>query len=111
RGRCKSYCVLLTDNLSEETRERLRTIASTNDGFEVAEADLKLRGAGDFFGSRQSGIGSLKIADLNKFRELPAETNAALTKLMAKSPDLSAYPGLRSRAEELLRENGSEGMN
>lgn len=111
RGRCKSYCVLLTDNASEETRERLRTIASTNDGFEVAEADLKLRGAGDFFGSRQSGIGSLKIADLNKFRELPAETNAAVNKLMEKSPDLSAYPGLRSRAEELLRENGSEGMN
>ncbi|MCM1578593.1 MAG: ATP-dependent DNA helicase RecG, partial [Ruminococcus sp.] len=109
--RQKSYCILLTDNANEETRERLRTISSTNDGFAVAEADLRLRGAGDFFGSRQSGVGSLKIADLNKFRELPAETNAAMNRLFERSPDLSLYPGLKERAAELLSENGSEGMN
>lgn len=111
RGRFKSYCVLVTDNLNDETRERLRTISSTNDGFAVAEADLRLRGAGDFFGSRQSGLTALKIADLSRFRDLPAATNNALNKCLKNSPDMSGYPELKARAEELLAENGSEGMN
>lgn len=111
RGRFKSYCVLVTDNLNDETRERLRTISSTNDGFAVAEADLRLRGAGDFFGSRQSGLTALKIADLSRFRDLPAATNNALNKLLKGSPDMSGYPELKARAQELLAENGSEGMN
>lgn len=111
RGQIKSYCILLTDNATEETKERLRIISSTTDGFAIAEADLRLRGAGDFFGSRQSGFSSLKIADLQNDRELPAETNSALKALLKSSPDLSAYPLLKKKAEALIMENGIEGMN
>ena len=56
RGKYKSTCILVTDNATEETRARLKIISSTSDGFAIAEEDLKLRGAGDFFGSRQSGL-------------------------------------------------------
>lgn len=111
RGRFKSYCILLTDNATDETRERLKIMSSTNNGFVIAEEDLRLRGAGDFFGSRQSGLPPLKAADLYNDRTLLADTGAAVKMLFEKSSDLSLFPLLKKRAEELLQENGSEGMN
>ncbi len=111
RGKYKSTCILLTDNATEETRERLKVISSTSDGFAIAEEDLKLRGAGDFFGSRQSGLPPLKAAKLYSGSELLADTASAAGVLFAKSPDLSEYPILRERAEKLLMNNGAEGMN
>lgn len=111
RGKHKSYCILLTDNATEETKSRLRIMSSTHDGFVIAEEDLKLRGAGDFFGSRQSGLPPLKIADLSGNPELLEDTTAAVKMLMDKSPDLSEYPELLRSAKEMLEINGTEGMN
>ena len=65
RGRAKSYCILTTHNRNQETLQRLKALCKTTDGFRIAEEDLKLRGPGDFFGSRQSGLPAFRVADLS----------------------------------------------
>ena len=65
RGGAKSYCILTTHNRNEDTIRRLKALCATNDGFKIAEEDLKLRGPGDFFGSRQSGLPAFRVADLS----------------------------------------------
>lgn len=64
RGPHQSYCVLVTGALNDISRERIRTLVESNDGFYIAEMDMKLRGPGEFFGTRQSGIPGLRLADL-----------------------------------------------
>ncbi len=111
RGQYKSTCILLTDNATEETRARLKIMSSLHDGFAIAEEDLKMRGGGDFFGSRQSGLPPLKVADLYSDRQLLGDSSNAAKEILQNSPDLSEYPVLKEKAEMLLDENGSEGMN
>ena len=111
RGHYKSTCILLTDNATEETRARLKIMSSLHDGFAIAEEDLKMRGGGDFFGSRQSGLPPLKVADLYSDRQLLGDSSNAAKEILKNSPDLSEYPVLKEKAELLLDENGSEGMN
>lgn len=111
RGKHKSTCILLTDNATEETRARLKIMSTLHDGFAIAEEDLKMRGGGDFFGSRQSGLPPLKIADLYSDRQLLGESSQAAKQLLQSSPDLSEYPILKEKSLALLNENGSEGMN
>lgn len=111
RGQYKSTCILLTDNATEETRARLKIMSSLHDGFAIAEEDLKMRGGGDFFGSRQSGLPPLKVADLYSDRQLLGDSSNAAKEILKNSPDLSEYPVLKEKAEMLLDENGSEGMN
>ena len=65
RGSAKSYCILKSDNKNMETRSRLKALCATTDGFKIAEEDLKLRGPGDFFGSRQSGMPVFRVANLS----------------------------------------------
>ena len=65
RGSAKSFCILTSQNRNGETQQRLKALCKTNDGFRIAEADLELRGPGDFFGSRQSGLPSFRVADLS----------------------------------------------
>ncbi len=65
RGKGKSYCILTTHNRNPETIQRLKALCKTTDGFQIAEEDLKLRGPGDFFGSRQSGLPAFRMADLS----------------------------------------------
>ena len=65
RGSDKSYCILTSHNRNPETLQRLKALCSTTDGFKIAEEDLKLRGPGDFFGSRQSGLPAFRMADLS----------------------------------------------
>jgi ATP-dependent DNA helicase RecG len=70
RGGEQSYCVLVTERLGDAGRERIRTLVDSNDGFAIAEMDLKLRGPGEFFGTRQSGIPALRIASVLRDREI-----------------------------------------
>ena len=65
RGSAKSYCILTSRNRNPETLQRLKALCKTTDGFQIAEEDLKLRGPGDFFGSRQSGLPAFRVADLS----------------------------------------------
>ena len=65
RGGSKSYCILTTRSKNTETVQRLKALCKTTDGFKIAEEDLKLRGPGDFFGSRQSGLPAFRVADLS----------------------------------------------
>ena len=110
RGQWQSYCVLLSDSASEATRQRLRALASTNDGFVIAEEDLKLRGPGDFFGARQHGLPQLKLASLEGDMRLLHQAQAAARDLLARDPDLAGHPPLRRRVEALFRAQG-DGFN
>jgi ATP-dependent DNA helicase RecG len=82
RGSAKSYCVLMTGKkVTEEAEQRLDTMVRTSDGFEIAEKDLELRGPGEFFGTRQAGMPSLRVANLirdRKLLELAKQEAAAL---------------------------------
>jgi len=70
RGAEQSYCVLVTDRVNDAARERIRTMVNTNDGFVIAEMDLKLRGPGEFFGTRQSGLPALRVANILRDQEI-----------------------------------------
>ena len=65
RGKAKSYCILTSHNRNTDTLQRIKAFCKTNDGFRIAEEDLKLRGPGDFFGQRQSGLPAFRVADLS----------------------------------------------
>ena len=105
RGSYQSYCVLIVESFTEESHQRLEVMAKTSDGFEISEYDLKFRGAGDFFGSRQHGLPDLKIADIGADRELLADCQRAAKTLLEASPDLSKFPGLKAEAEALFAQN------
>lgn len=107
RGQHKSYCILISDNTGEDNKQRLAVMTKTNNGFEIAEEDLKLRGPGDFFGSRQHGLPSLRVADLTCDMELMHEARAAAEQLIAADPALTAHPALRSRITELFALNAT----
>ena len=104
RGRAKSWCVLLSDSRNEETKRRLRVMTETNDGFKIAEEDLRLRGPGDFFGSRQHGLPVLKAADLSCDMRTLDEAQQAAKALLADDPGLTqpAHGPLRRRIGQLL---------
>ena len=89
RGKHQSYCVLITNARSPDSLARLRTLASTTDGFRIAEEDLKLRGPGDFFGSRQHGLPQLALADLSGDLRLLQEAQAAARSLLQSDPGLT----------------------
>ena len=65
RGKAKSYCIMTTHNRNPDTIQRLKALCKTTDGFQIAEEDLRLRGPGDFFGSRQSGLPAFRVGDLS----------------------------------------------
>ena len=89
RGEHKSYCILMSDSASETAKERLSALARIHDGFQLAEVDLELRGPGDFFGTRQSGLPSLKMAHITDRELLELARNEA-TRLMEEDPELKA---------------------
>ncbi|TRX58391.1 ATP-dependent DNA helicase RecG [Fulvivirga sp. M361] len=90
RGADQSYCILMTSfKLSKEGKVRIETMVRTNNGFEIADTDLKLRGPGDLTGTQQSGVLDLLIADLGKDGNILQEARIAAQAILAKDPDLS----------------------
>lgn len=113
RGGEQSYCILMSGNkLTTESKQRLDAMVSTNDGFEIANIDLKLRGPGDLQGTQQSGILDFKLADLIRDEKLVAYTRNLAMNLLDSDPDLSKpqnAPIARYLAE-LMRRNVFWGM-
>ena len=90
RGADQSYCILMTKyELSKDSRVRLETMVRTNNGFEIADVDLKLRGPGDLMGTQQSGVADLLIADLSKDAPILTLARDAAQLLLQEDPDLS----------------------
>lgn len=91
RGSSQSYCVLMTKyELSKDSRIRLETMVRTNNGFEIADVDLRLRGPGDLTGTQQSGITDLKLADLSKDAGILTQARDAARELLEKDPQISS---------------------
>ena len=107
RGKHKSYCVLVSDNDSEDVRARLSIMTKTNDGFKISEEDLRLRGPGDFFGSRQHGLPEMHVADLGADMNVMQRAQSEAQLLLASDPELSApeHAALRQSVERMLRVN------
>jgi ATP-dependent DNA helicase RecG len=90
RGAEQSYCILMTSHkLSDDSKTRLETMCRTNDGFEIAEVDLKLRGPGDIMGTQQSGVLNLQIADLVKDRDILQVARHEAIKLLKKDASMT----------------------
>ena len=106
RGTHKSYCVLFSSSDSQASRSRLFVMEKTNNGFVIAEEDLKLRGPGDFFGERQHGLPEMRIADLCTDLNILNEAREAAQELLARDPSLEApeNAGLRQRINELFEQ-------
>ena len=88
RGEHKSYCILMSENPSEVARERLSALETIRDGFQLAEVDLELRGPGDFFGTRQSGLPNLRMAQLSD-RELLEQARKEASRIIEQDPELA----------------------
>jgi ATP-dependent DNA helicase RecG len=106
RGSAQSRCILLTPGrLSEDGEKRLRVMESTSDGFRIAEADLEIRGPGDFLGTRQSGLPDFRVASILRDGSILEQARQAAFGLLESDPELSTA-GHGSLREELLRRWG-----
>ena len=105
RGKAKSYCIMTSHNRNAETLQRLKALCKTTDGFKIAEEDLKLRGPGDFFGSRQSGLPAFRVADLSFDLGTLKEAQAASARWIDTwgASDTPEATALRNRIGELFR--------
>ena len=104
RGANQSFCILMSGKeLGKEARRRLETMCRTQDGFEIAEVDLELRGPGDLMGTKQSGVLDLKVADLVKDRALLEDARDLARRVLGEDPDLDApkHALLRTGVERL----------
>lgn len=103
RGSDQSYCILMSKyELSKDSRVRLDTMVRTNDGFEIADVDLRLRGPGDLAGTQQSGLTDLKIADIVKDSEILVQARASAQSILEKDPHLNSQEN-KPIAEQLSR--------
>jgi ATP-dependent DNA helicase RecG len=105
RGAAKSYCVLMTGGkVSPEAARRLSEMARTQDGFEIAELDLQLRGPGEFFGTRQAGMPGLRVANLVRDRQLLELARAEANRIVEqKDPEITTQE--RERIMQHLRQH------
>jgi ATP-dependent DNA helicase RecG len=89
RGADQSYCILMTDyKLGADSKTRIETMVKTNNGFDIAETDLKLRGPGDLLGTQQSGVLDLLIADLGKDGKILQQAREKAIEILNDDPDL-----------------------
>ena len=107
RGQHKSYCVLVSDADSDEVKARLSILCKTNDGFRISEEDLRLRGPGDFFGSRQHGLPATHIADLGGDVAVLQRAQSEANALLAEDPQLARpeNAALRESVERIFRQS------
>ncbi len=107
RGQFKSYCVLVSDSDNEDTQARLKIMCKTNDGFKISEEDLRLRGPGDFFGSRQSGLPETHIADLGADTLVLQQAQNEASLVLDSDPELifPEHKALRERIDSLFLQN------
>ncbi|HHT25474.1 MAG TPA: DNA helicase RecG, partial [Clostridiaceae bacterium] len=89
RSDLDSICILLSDSEEELARERLRTLCQTQNGFELAEQDLRLRGPGDFFGTKQHGLPQFKLINLYEDHEIVQTVNKSFMKVIKQDPALN----------------------
>jgi ATP-dependent DNA helicase RecG len=87
RGPYQSYCILVTSKLNDIARERIRTVVESNDGFYIAEMDMKLRGPGEFYGTKQSGIPGLRLADLIRDGDILELARKEARRIVVEQPD------------------------
>ena len=101
RGGNRSFCILLSDATDELSRQRLEVVRGSSDGFEIAEADLRLRGAGNLLGTRQSGLPPLRVASLFEPRHLALAERARgiADQLVTTDPTLTGRPALARMRE------------
>jgi ATP-dependent DNA helicase RecG len=107
RGADQSFCILMTGHkLSSEAKTRLETMVRTNDGFEIAEVDLRLRGPGDLMGTQQSGVLNLRIADLVKDNDILKTARYYAIKILDQDPGLEHIDNLvlRHTYAQLLKQ-------
>ena len=110
RGGNKGYCILLSDGKNPEGMEKLKVLEGTGDGFEIAEADLRLRGPGDVLGTSQSGLAELKFVEFLADPSLVRDAGKLAAEVLAADPDLSGrHAGLRGLIKELAAEAFSQG--
>ena len=107
RGKHKSYCVLVSDHDGEEAKARLSIMCKTNDGFKISEEDLRLRGPGDFFGSRQHGLPEMHMADLGADVQLLQRAQDEAAKLLISDPQLALpeHKNLKAAVEQMISRN------
>ena len=105
RGSNKSYCILTSQNRNTETLQRIKAFCKTNDGFRIAEEDLKMRGPGDFFGSRQSGLPVFRVADLSMDLQTLKDAQAASAQWIDSfgTEDTPEARALRARIGDLFQ--------
>ena len=103
-GGHKSWCILVSDSRTEEARARLSAMCRTNDGFRISEEDLRLRGPGDFFGSRQHGLPEMHIAGLGGGMDVLKTAQDAAHELLKDDPELRRpeNAALRERVRALF---------
>ncbi|MEM6445810.1 MAG: ATP-dependent DNA helicase RecG [Cyanobacteria bacterium P01_D01_bin.123] len=95
RGAAQSFCILMTQSKAENARQRLKVLEQSNDGFFIAEMDLRLRGPGEVLGTRQSGLPDFALASLIDDRDTLELARQTAEDIIARSPDLERYPQLR----------------
>lgn len=107
RGSAQSYCILVTEKLSETGRERIRTMVDSSDGFYIAEMDLRLRGPGEFFGTKQSGLPALKFGNILRDPELLEEARLEALSFIQHPPSEEALrTGIKYLQENWQRRYG-----
>ncbi len=107
RGNDQSYCIMFAQGTSDITKRRMEIMCKTNDGFLISEEDLKLRGPGDFFGTRQHGLPELKIANLFKDMKIMKKAKISAQKIISEDESLSSKEneGILEKIKEMFSDN------
>ncbi len=111
RGERQSFCILMRKDPSQAARARLKALCDTDDGFVIAEEDLRLRGPGDFFGNRQHGLPEFRIADLNGDTRVIRTAHDEAESLCSADRELNMWPELKKRVDEIIARARQSGLN